>query len=508
MLGHMHAMRAIPLLLLLITLGLITVDARADRGAADTFAVGDARGLWIVRVLDGGRFNVTHRVVRDQPGVLRPAIESNGTPIAATGTGRRLDLFYKGGIAQSIRFGLNPEVGLPTFDVSQLPALPPKTRILAAAATDAGPMLLVHRPHADQPDTSVSELLTYAGTQWEANALPMDFNADLPSALIAEPDGPTVLMRTDTHLINFAWRNDKWRVTRIDGLFGKAFAATRAWNQRVVIDQQAADQPLRVTVIDQAQTIEAGVMNWPDDVKQQTWHATSYADRASVIIIDDKVTALQRDLRRAPQTQAIVQTYTLTPWPAWITNRRLISYGLFFVLLVTVVLALRPSNRPQQITLPDHLTIAPLSRRGGALLIDMLPSMIIAMVVMKISNPLVIIGPWLSFSDNWGGQDPAVMVVLITGLYTLFVELAGGADTGQTHHGLSRGGLHRPTRQRRAGHRPQWHQTAGVADLAADDQRHALTSTPTDGRPGRANARGDREGTDAIARSARCRPAG
>jgi len=394
------------------------------------FAVGDANGLWIVRVYDDSRFEVLHRVARDEPGVLRPAIESAGKPIAATGTGGRLDLFYEGGIAQSITIRIDPQVGLPAFDVAQLPSLPDDVRILATAASDDGPILLIARPHETQTDTTAFELLTYGGTSWKATALPQAFDGKRSCALIHEPAGPTIFMHTPTSMIVFDQREGAWRETRIDHDFAQTFAAVMAWNQRVIVEQPGPESPLHVSVIDQASFIPAGTIDLPTDAVAP-WHATSYADRASVVVIGDEVTVLQRDLRRPAQSDAIVQTYAIQRWPGWIANQRLISYGLFFVLLVTMVLALRPGNRPQKIALPGTLTVAPLSRRGSAALIDLIPSIIITMVILKITNPIAILGPWLSFTDNWAAKTPAVMVVVITGLHTLCMELAGRPSLGK-----------------------------------------------------------------------------
>ncbi len=422
---------------LLIALAGVAMAQAAPRAAAPTlFAAGDGDGLWVVRVVEDGKFVVSHRTTGDKAGVLRPALRSGGRPIAAAGTGKRLDLVYAGGTAQSVRFRFDAQLNLPRFEVNQHPPLPPGVRVLDLAAAESSPVLLVRRDRRDDEDPR-RELLSPAGVRWHATALPEAIDDDAPIRLIAGGATLTLLARdADGSLTAHRHADDRWTARPIDLTVSERFAAAHAWGQLLIIDPTDDDR-LALRLVDRDRVLDAGRIAPPPDADADTrWIATGYADHAALLFDLDPPTLVMRDLRRPPDARPATLSLRVEPWPAWATNQQYITYGLFFVLLVTMVLALRPGNRPWQIKLPDTLAIAPMSRRVAALAIDLAPAMILTMAIVRIADPLAVLGPWLSFSDNWAAKVPALLVVAITCVHGTVGEMIAGQSLGKRLVGI------------------------------------------------------------------------
>jgi uncharacterized RDD family membrane protein YckC len=346
--------------------------------------------------------------------------------MGAAGTGRRLDLFYEGGAVQSIRFDFDATVGRATFTDAQRPPLPADATLIDAAAGRDGPTVLIEHDGR--------RLLAAGAATWIA--------LDLPDAL---PDAATVRMVTtdrpeaeimliarhaDRSATVFTRDDQQWSRHHLAIEIEQNYDALVVWGQVVLVDAAKTGRTLRARVWTGSRVIEAGTLPRPDGPTGQ-WAATAYRDRLAVIFAAEPIQLVQRDLRDPPRTPATGASLRIVPWSWWQTNQRLITYGLLVVLLIVIVVALRPAHRINRIQLPPTMRLATATRRGLSAVIDTTPGFIVVWAVTGIDDPLAVIGPWLSLSDNWAAKAPAVAVMLITVIHCTLGEWKAGTTLGK-----------------------------------------------------------------------------
>lgn len=397
------------------------------------FAAGGAQGLWVVHVdHKASAFRTLYRPAESPAGVIRPALKSAGLPLAVAGTSARLDLIYDARTAQSITYRFDAQLGVPRFDVTQLPPLPAGVRIIQLAAAYDGPLLLGERT-GDETDWEPWSLYRVTGTRWQPIDMPEGLEPRGVKALLAPQtkDDPIVLLyRTAAgRAVRYALSGDKWesRSYQID-LPGE-YELIRAFDHEAVVDRPDPAGPLRVRVLLADRVLDAGLIDVPKGAT--SWWTTAMDDKLSVVFPGETITVAQRDLREPKDRAATVTVLKEEPWPATAANQRMITYGMMFVLLVAMFVALRPSNRISRASLPETIVLARLSQRGLATVIDLLPGVVVSMFMYEIVDPRLMFALFMDLSGNWSLKTPVVTAAGLMLVHTTISEIYSGTTLGK-----------------------------------------------------------------------------
>lgn len=452
----------------------------ASLAHANLHAAGNADSLWIAHPLSEGEgFVVQHREINDPPGALRFAFDRKDVPPIdrLTLSDDRLWIVLEGGRIESVS-GRRDAIGRWQFDRRLERSIPEGTTLQAVAAgrdfyalvrvDDAATLSRLDEqtapqkaedatdPVEDAPAPEVGEadapapsstvpayrLLRLRAAAWRQVPLPESWAGEGRSYLVrpaardqsirlvvAPPEGqrgPVVVYQRDAA----EWTKKSFDVSTDDlsevfSLDGQTILAQRTKAETLTVQFMV----LRREGVGRPGSLTSSVAAAPQ------WAVTGVGRWLCLLTRDakGKLEISRLDLtgqHSEAETLKIVQ-----PNP-WTQDPDQLLMVVAVVVALTVMFAFwRRDPQMMKLELPESLALADLGRRFVAMLIDLVPCVLLAMLVFG-AEPQSFFGTWLQFGGDPSMILPRIVAIALFMLHTGLTELFTGSSLGKKLTGL------------------------------------------------------------------------
>ncbi len=460
-------------------------------------SVGDGQAVWLVVPNRTQRsVAVLHQPAQSAPYVVRPATELNGRLLdnGVAGGAGRLWLVFEGMNVRMLRPLTGPVTTEQLYDTPKVcRGLPASADLLAladadgelfallqarddqsraaldealapqpmeveavgdapsdippapagfAAGTPASPSTLLHA--APAPPAHAQRLALLKGERWEALALPADWSAQVPAWLAvrrAAAQWPLLITQPEPARLRVYERiAEQWH--KVDyQLPAPLQPETLCFcvDQQLILAQRdmAAPNQLKIdlSLLRKGQThaLSSVVLEAPPT---QQWTAAAFGQRIGVVNFDTagrpQLALLALD---EAASGAVMPMDWQTPAPFVYNPNRMLPVAVLMASVLLMFLAWQRDPQQNKLSLPDHLTLADLLRRGGAALIDLAPCAIITSMVFGIRLG-ALPQHWPGLSGSWQSIAPGGLVIGLFVLHTTLTELFTGRSLGKMMLGL------------------------------------------------------------------------
>jgi uncharacterized RDD family membrane protein YckC len=405
--------------------------------AAEIVAAADGHHLWFVQpaAKQGQGFELCHHSTTLDGPYIATLSPLPGKPEAMAASGDRLWLVFppRDGSLQSPRevFTLQAQFN-PAFDafyavpagrLDMVQSLPGEGRLASFIATADGPMaLLLPSPRAPisvKPSNDYPRVLRLSNNQWIDLALPADIDPTHSMLLTCTGAAGRVvvlLAATDGRQIHRYDMLDTghWSASTLALDLRRVLAATRAHWQVVAAIDARAEGEIKIDYLRSDRFLPLSRLPRP---------AGSFA----LLGLNDSAAILENIGERSftlrtidPVTGTVAQPQRLIEQP--VTATRMWQVGLIVATVGTGILLLfmvKPLIAPDS-PLPRGVVLLPATRRLFALLIDLAPGALAAIVLLQCSPAELVRAPVLTFDfDHFGAN---LLMVLVTAAHSAVSE--------------------------------------------------------------------------------------
>jgi uncharacterized RDD family membrane protein YckC len=415
---------------------LLGAAASASGSSGKLLVAGSDRALWLVQAgADGGRFDVVARPAGGQwQWIARDLV---GTPAVAVAGDASLHVVFTSG--QYLVFGLEPEKSTPGLS---LPAAPLALCLAEGAGLEAAGGLVAIVPLAAAPASAAAEsrapqpsegggveVLTNTNGRWQHLTAFSNVPPDAMNRLRAAAcQGAIYLLvpgAANRPNRMAAWQGGKWRdVPLPSGIQHGEAVGLLAMEDRLLMAVAApAEKEGTVRLVIAARdSQDAAFVVQPVtfDGKEASWAS---ADPPAVSMLSDKLAIVWRTGGAMKLATCSPATGEMDPTedvkilhqvPSDNRGEQVREFALWVLLLLILVplFLLRPAGVPKPFALPEPLVPAPLARRLGAAIVDLLPFHLATGIYLRYALPLP------------PGDEMAMLMDLLRGRGQLPVQVA------------------------------------------------------------------------------------
>lgn len=425
------------------------VGARSHAATGDLAAAATSDHLWFVQPAEVAKagFELCHHSPKLEGPFYRVQALIAQPPVAMAAVADRVWLVFppkddagnSGREVYTVQAQFNPAFAsfyiVPSGRMEPVAPLPGVGRLASFIGSSDGPAALLwpsprSRPGKDSPETEQPRILRLSGNQWIEVPLPPEVDPNRPSLLAAAgPEGSSLVLLTAApggarqvlrHDLSVA---GEWLASTLDLDLRRIVSLARQDSQLVAALDEPSTDALWIAYLRASAFLPVATVPKP---RNEFWLLPLGGELAILQAIGPRNFSLTQV---HPSDGGSGESQQLVPQPMSAT--RVWQVGLVLAVVVMSILLLfvvKPLIAPET-PLPRGVVLLSGGRRLMAILIDLIPGAVIALVLLRCSPVDLLQAPVMTFDAN--ALAPNILMMAITAVYCAVFELIWCATPGK-----------------------------------------------------------------------------